>query len=47
MPGPGAYAKSPVNYGYRTRRGFDTIEFTWRKLGPNYNAVTLPIREFS
>jgi hypothetical protein len=46
MPGPGGYAKSPANYGYRPRCRFDTDEFTWRKLGPNYNSVTLPIREF-
>lgn len=46
MPGPGGYAKSPANSGYRARCRFDTDEFSWRKIGPNQNTVTLPIREF-
>lgn len=46
LPGPGGYAKSPANYGYRARCRFDADEFSWRKLGPNQNAVSLPVREF-
>lgn len=43
--GPGFYAKSPERYGYRPVCRFDTDVFERKHLGPNENAVSLPIKE--
>lgn len=47
LPGPGAYMRSPANYGYHPKCRFDTDELPVRTLGPDQHSVTIPIVEYS
>lgn len=44
--GPGAYAKTPENYGYHPACRFDTDELVFTKAGPNQNQGVVPIQEY-
>lgn len=46
MRGTGGYAKSPGNYGLHAKCRFDTDDLTVRYVGPNHNAVRVPVREY-
>ena len=45
MKGEGAYVRSPDRWGYHEYCRFDVDAFSRRVLGPNQNAVNLPIVE--
>jgi hypothetical protein len=45
MPGPGAYQRSPANWGLRTKCRFDTDVLSVRSLGPDQHQVSVPIVE--
>ncbi len=45
--GPGAYKKSPADYGLHAKCRFDTDSFTSTAIGPNQNRLTLPIQEIN
>lgn len=47
MPGPGAYARSPQQWGYHPNCRLDTDVLSVRHLGPNQNSVSLAIAEFA
>lgn len=47
LPGPGAYVRSPQQWGYRPKCRFDTDVLSLRYVGPNQNTVTLAIAEFA
>jgi len=47
MRGPGAYARSPQNYGYHAKCRFDMDSLGVRYLGPNQNAVAVSILEYA
>lgn len=46
MPGLGAYARSPANWGLRAKCRFDTDTLRVRTLGPDQHAVTVPLVEY-
>ena len=45
MKGEGAYVKSPGRYGFRSHCRFGTDVLSVKMLGPNSNALNLPIQE--
>lgn len=45
MPGPGAYVRSPANYGYHPQCRFDSDVLQIRTLGPKQHSVSVPIVE--
>lgn len=47
MPGEGAYAKTPGNYGYHQYCRFDVDRLEVRCVGPDQNAVSVPILEYN
>jgi hypothetical protein len=46
MKGEGAYVKSPPGYGYYETCRFDTDIFAGKMIGPNANAVSLPVVQY-
>ena len=44
--GPGQYVLTPGNYGWHPNCRFSSDVFERRVLGPNQNAVSLPVEEF-
>lgn len=47
MKGEGAYVRTPDNYGFHSHCRFDTDSLAIKMLGPNFNALTLPIAEIN
>ncbi len=45
MIAPGAYKKSPDDFGYHPKCRFDVDSFAWTSVGPNQNVLSLPIQE--
>jgi len=45
MLGPGDYVQSPAFFGRRDKCRFDMPSISWRKDGPNNNAVSIKIKE--
>ena len=45
MPGPGAYARSPANWGLRAKCRFDSDALEARTLGPDQHSVSVSIVE--
>jgi hypothetical protein len=45
--GEGAYVRSPDNYGYHEYVRFDTDSFQRQAIGPNQNALQLPMFEYN
>lgn len=45
MKGPGAYVRTPGNYGYHANCRFDTDDFEVKVNGPGENQILLPVIE--
>lgn len=45
--GPGNYVRTPDAYGVHPKCRFDTDAFSYTRVGPNQNTLSLPIQEFN